>query len=203
MRCQAHNHGFTWLKTLSHLLRYTRRPATKRKNKKQAKKTNYSSTNASGPKVRLVLSTSMECQTFQAAENTVFYHVWQAGRRGPCCQKEKATKWSPFANPPFCPAGAPSIQPQNTTLWPWYDSLISVFSCPKVSQNLELNWLSKSSLNLPFAGFGPVMRTFCFGAGWMTKWTPNEAYDSLLESLDPKLEGGHACRKLPLLDRTP
>jgi len=148
----------------------------------------------------------MECQSFQAAENSVFCCGMAADRRGSAGGRRwsvKHSKWSPFANPPFCPAGAPSIQPQNTTLWPWYDSLISVFSCPKVSQNLELNWLSKSSLNLPFAGFGPVMRTFCFGAGWMTKWTPNEAYDSLLESLDPKLEGGHACRKLPLLDRTP
>jgi len=35
------------------------------------------------------------------------------------------------------------------------------------------------------------------------KCTPNEVYEGLLESLDPKIEGSHVCKKLPLLDRAP
>ena len=37
----------------------------------------------------------------------------------------------------------------------------------------------------------------------MGKWTPNEAYEGLLETLDPNIEGGNACEKLSLLDRAP
>ena len=98
MRCQAHNHAFTWLKTLSHPLRYTTRPAKERK--KDKLKTSYSSTNASGPKSKASVVNSMECQTFHSLLRTVFFcPAWQAGRRGPCClccQVEKQPSGPPL-----------------------------------------------------------------------------------------------------------
>ena len=162
-------------------------PAQKWKERKYKLKTNHSSVHASGSKVKQVLTMQWSVKHSKLSKTVSLQQAGSKGTMLPMLPRRKTTKWSPFAHLHFCLAGAPHIQPRNTTLWPWFDSLISVFSCSKVSQNSELNWLSKPSLNLPlldsaWAGYACGFWTF-----WIGKWTPNEAYDSLLESLDPKI----------------
>ena len=89
------------------------------------------------------------------------------------------------------------------TFGPWLYSLPSVFLGPKVSWQLELIWLSKQKPKTECAGFYPVMRSSGFPSGWPTKWPPNGLQKVFLESWDLKLQGGVACRKLPLLDLLP
>ena len=70
----------------------------------------------------------------------------------------------------------------SSTLWACIDKYLDIFSCPKVSQNLELSKAPKQTHEIQCAGLSLVEHSFGFGAGWLTKWTPNEQQLGLLES---------------------
>ena len=83
----------------------------------------------------------------------------------------------------------------NSALGPWNDKYLGAYSFPKIWKNLELSKSTKRTSFLPFAGFCPGLCSFRFWPGWVGKRAPNDVQKVLLETLDLKLEGGHACRK--------